>query len=418
VSAGSGILYGPDDDRNTYLKLRTDVNSTQLGELAAILWAIAEEPPQNELIILTKSAYALNGILEGYNKWEPTGYIGVKNKDLFKNIIATLRGRGGPTRFKRIANTSVSGYIGAKDLARRGATKEAYDEPNLDVHPSFNLIGAQLATLTQSLAYKGVCESKGKVNRRGTAQMLAITRHAVKERTGTFPDDGVVWKSTRHRDFSKVFRTFIWKSIHNTHKIGDYWSTIDNYGHRATCMRCETTESLEHILLHCDIPGRKVVWENVKKLWLRKQTTWPELTNIGLITGCGLIKFNDDEGRPLWGTDRAYRILISESAHFIWKLQCSRIQSGTPEEEWPKDVEIQHRWLATINARLTLDRASTSRKYGKKAIKQKIVLRTWERMLQNENDLPNNWLTSPGVLVGIDQMEHRDGIPDNPDDPP
>jgi len=65
-----------------------------------------------------------------------------------------------------------------------------------------------------------------------------------------------------------------------------------------------------------------------------------------------------------------------------------------------------------------LDRSSTSQKYGKKAIKQRIVLSTWKKMLKDEMNLPKNWLKSPGVLVGIDRMEHQGGIPDNPDDPP
>jgi len=76
--------------------------------------------------------------------------------------------------------------------------------------------------------------------------MLAVTRHAVKKQTGTFPDDRQVWKSTRHHDFNKVFHTFLWKSIQNTHKIGEYWEKIDNYGHRANCPKCGTREPGTH----------------------------------------------------------------------------------------------------------------------------------------------------------------------------
>jgi len=35
--------------------------------------------------------------------------------------------------------------------------KEVYDESNLGIHPKFNLTRAQLAALTQPLAYKGIC---------------------------------------------------------------------------------------------------------------------------------------------------------------------------------------------------------------------------------------------------------------------
>ena len=415
ISAGSGIWYGPNDGRNTYLKLRTDTNSNKLGELVAILWAITEEPPQNELTITTMSVYALEGILDSPQRWEPTRYIGVPNKDVFKSILAALRGRGGITRFRKLTGETTNvGYGGAKSLAKQGAAKLVYDEPDLGIHPNFDLTGAQLVTLTQSLAYRGICELKAWGARRGTAKILAITRHAIRDKTGTYPDDCQVWKSTRHQDFSKVFRTFVWKSIHATHQIGNYWDNIDNFSHRAKCEKCQVTKTLEHIILQCDIPGQQIVWKNVKDLWLKKHENWPELTSIGLITGCGLMEFKDIGGKVLKGVGWAYRILVSESAHFIWKLRCMRIHADKPECEWPKDAEIQHRWLSTINTQLALDRSSTSRKYGKKAVKQEIVLSTWERLLKEEENLPKNWLKSPGVLVGINQMEHQDGIPDDP----
>ena len=92
--------------------------------------------------------------------------------------------------------------------------------------------------------------------------------------------------------------------------------------------------------------------------------------------------------KVLQEVNRLYRILISESAHLIWKLRCQRVSEDKPENEWPKETEIHNRWLATINARLTLDRATTNYKYGKKALKQKTVLDTWKNTLKNEKDMP------------------------------
>ena len=158
-------------------------------------------------------------------------------------------------------------------------------------------------------------------------QMLAITKHAVNDITGKYLDDSKVWKGTQW-DFSKAYRTFIWKSIHSTHKIGAYWTRIPDFEHRESCPKCEVTEDLEHILLHCDIPGQKTVWRATEELWLRKHETWPELKNIGRITGCGLIGFKNPEGKTLRGTSRMYRILIFESAHLIWKLRCKRVSEG------------------------------------------------------------------------------------------
>jgi hypothetical protein len=164
----------------------------------------------------------------------------------------------------------------------------------------------------------------------------------IRNITGHLPNDREAWKSTRHRDFSKTFCTFIWKSLHNAHKIGSCWTNIDGYDHRANCEKCEKTEDLEHILLQCDIPGQRTVWDAVQRLWRTKHNTWPELIDIGQITGCGLTEFTGPGKKILAGESRAYQILVSESAHFIWKLRCERIHNEKPENEWPKETEIHN----------------------------------------------------------------------------
>jgi hypothetical protein len=173
------------------------------------------------------------------------------------------------------------GSTGAKELAARGTEKSIYDEPFLEINPKFNLTRAQLASMTQALAYKEICEAKIPRARQKTTQMLAITRYAVMDITSVYPDDNEVWKVTWHQDFSKAYCTIIWKSLHNMHKIGSYWAQIPNFEHREKCMKCGVTEDLEHIILQCDIPGQELVWKNVKSLWQKKHSLWPDLRNIG-----------------------------------------------------------------------------------------------------------------------------------------
>jgi len=105
--------------------------------------------------------YTLNGILEDCRKWELTGYIGVPDREVFRNTIAALRSLGGVMWFQEATGEGDNTrYAGAKELAQQGAAKDVYNEPDPEIHPSFNLTGAQLATMTQSLTYKGVCELK------------------------------------------------------------------------------------------------------------------------------------------------------------------------------------------------------------------------------------------------------------------
>ncbi|KAI0069948.1 hypothetical protein K474DRAFT_1609592, partial [Panus rudis PR-1116 ss-1] len=65
-------------------------------------------------------------------------------------------------------------------------------------------------------------------------------------------------------------------------------------------------------------------------------------------------------------------------------------------------LKIRRLWVQAINTRLTLDREMTNkRKYNKKALSQNTVLRTWQKTLKGEADLPDNWISSPEVLVGM-----------------
>ena len=66
---------------------------------------------------------------------------------------------------------------------------------------------------------------------------------------------------------------------------------------------------------------------------------------------------------------------------------------------------IRARWLAAVNARLTLDVAMTHRRYGRKALPRSTVLNTWRGTLRGEENLPADWIGEPGLLVGMEPLE-------------
>lgn len=99
---------------------------------------------------------------------------------------------------------------------------------------------------------------------------------------------------------------------------------------------------------------------------------------------------------------RLYKIVISESAHFIWALRCER--RITKEDDAPAygEDEVRNKWIHRMNTRLTLDRHTTDRKrYKSKAVKPATVLNTWGGTLSDEANLPDDWTRQSGVLVGI-----------------
>lgn len=42
-----------------------------------------------------------------------------------------------------------------------------------------------------------------------------------------------------------------------------------------------------------------------------------------------------------------------------------------------------------------------SMRYGKRATKIDLVLKTWSGLLKDEDNLPDNWIRQTGVLVGM-----------------
>ncbi|KAJ7738442.1 hypothetical protein B0H14DRAFT_3097448 [Mycena olivaceomarginata] len=235
--------------------------------------------------------------------------------------------------------------------------------------------------------------------RKSTVTNLQKIRGAMENTFGRVVSDADIWKAVSVKDILPRTAQFLWKGIHNALRIGTYWTHIPECGERAKCRDCEVTEDLEHILVGCRSPGQEIIWEAAKTLWLEKEAVWPEVS-LGTILGCGLAEFRDDKGKNKPGTQRLYRILMSESAYQIWLIRNNRVISrdGAPASE----DEIINKWKFSINQRLQVDKSLANRPIrGKRpALAQKLVLETWSGTLDNEDSLPANWLREPRVLVG------------------
>ncbi|KAJ7079636.1 hypothetical protein B0H15DRAFT_757130, partial [Mycena belliarum] len=112
----------------------------------------------------------------------------------------------------------------------------------------------------------------------------------------------------------------LWKGIHGAHRVGKYWEHIPGFENRATCHHCNEMESLEHILFDCRKPGQAEVWKLVEELWAKKSNS-PLDKSMGGILGCCLAAFEHEKKAKPSGVNRLYRIVISESVYFIWKLR-------------------------------------------------------------------------------------------------
>ena len=84
------------------------------------------------------------------------------------------------------------------------------------------------------------------------------------------------------------------------------------------------------------------------------------------------------------GAEQLYCIIMTDSAHLIWRIRCERIIERGGRQQWHSAQEIKNRWYCAINKKLTLDQAMTNRRYEKKAVTIQTVLHTWSGTLQNE----------------------------------
>jgi hypothetical protein len=268
--------------------------------------------------------------------------------------------------------------------------------------------------MSQSLLYKGVKQRKASESRPATQKNIDCIQNAVEEIMGHLHKEEDIWRSLKRRDrLAAKPSVFLWKSIHQIHKIGKFWKTIPELTERRMpCDVCEVEEeSMEHILLECKATGQERVWKLVKDLWHEAMPKYelPYLS-IGSILGIGLLEIIDSEGKPVPGATRLLQILISESAYLIWLIRnewCMRREQDPTKIHSRKEVKA--RWKAAIERRMRHDKILTNRiAFSRKALSDKLVEATWAKAERVLREIPTD-LDRParrGVLVG-DERERR-----------
>ncbi|KAI0682199.1 hypothetical protein BC835DRAFT_1300062, partial [Cytidiella melzeri] len=208
---------------------------------------------------------------------------------------------------------------------------------------------------------------------------------------GCYPTRGSIWKSLRHKDISRKISDFLWRTMHNSLKVGKFWAHIQDLEHRRTCTLCDEEDSIDHILVECSAPDCTRIWALCESLWHIKTPTvpWPG-KHIGNLLGAPLANFTTPDGKRQPGLSRLYCIMMTESAHLIWRLRCEqRIDRGGKKHSLR---EIDRKWLTAMNMQVTIDSELTKLKYGKQKLPKQLVLRTWSGILNHDRDLPLDWI--------------------------
>ncbi|RDX56699.1 ribonuclease H-like protein [Lentinus brumalis] len=359
AAAGSGVWFGPDHQHNISARVPGETQSNQAAEVYAVTLAAGAVPKHTPLHVVTDSKYTLDGLTVNLPQWEDCGWLGVANAALFQEAVAWLRSRTAVTTLRWVkGHDGVPGNEGADALAKRGAGMP--DVVGVEALPpslrKFLPIGAKLAALTQAKAYRWILNLKDKgrcvTSERNALRVVA----AVSEDLHCPISENRLWRAFRSKDLGRKIRIFLWKSVHDAYRVGQYWRNIPQCEHRATCDACGVEESMEHILTECDAPGQRIIWQLAWTMLERAGLKLPDVS-YGLILGAPASSLNENfTTNPSAGTNRLYRIVLTESAYLIWTLRCERvIQLENDPERWRPPKAVARAWLACIRKRMNVD---------------------------------------------------------------
>ncbi|EPT03259.1 hypothetical protein FOMPIDRAFT_1116580, partial [Fomitopsis schrenkii] len=147
--------------------------------------------------------------------------------------------------------------------------------------------------------------------------------------------------------------------------------------------------------------GRREVWALAESAWKTAGYEWPELT-VEDVWGMAIhsriilgMKKTTPHAARLW------RILISESAHLIWRLGCERVIGHDDDPEWQHSKEsVTAKWY--INRPMRQDAMATSSRFGGVTLNKTLILKAWSDVLGDKLGLPEDWTKVRWVLVGMD----------------
>ncbi|KAJ7300972.1 hypothetical protein DFH08DRAFT_724782 [Mycena albidolilacea] len=402
--AAASVVFGRDNPRNISLRVpKAWTQSTQVAELTAILEAIRSTDSRADLTIISMQDSIGKTMSTKLTTWENEGWVGVRHRELLRAIVAELKARKVRTKFVVAGPGTEARTLCqlANKTAKTVAACSIVPDIQLDVPAAMALPGVQLQGNKQKIFYRGIREVKAQdlEPRPSTEHMLENVKRHIKQTRGRVVTDEDIWKSLQHKDFLPRTAQFLWRSMHNAHRVGHYWTHIPECQEWAICQECGETEDLKHILTTCNSPGAELIWSAAEKLWREKEPEWPEIS-IESILGCGLVDLRDESGKKKRGSERMYRILISESAYTIWMLRNDRVisRAGSPIDE----AEITNKWLYNLNQRLQQDILLANRptRRNRPRLPPNLVRETWSGTLDNESNLPEDWLKDSRVLVG------------------
>ena len=381
-----------------------DANYCGSGLVSAAIYATSRIPGDVPIRIVSETGTLRNLMTSKRQTWEEKGWSGVKGARHIKLLVNRLRQRCAPTSLgiekKHECPTMAVAERDFKRAVQNGVPPHTI---NIEADPTFELSGAKLSSLTQALAYQSIRERKERKPRPATTRMME--RVLTYNRRSGQPEitTALVWRSVRHPDLQRKIVDFLWKIVHNAHRVGSYWSKIPRLEERGQCVLCGVEESMEHILFQCQTHERRAVWKLAQTLWEKKGLRW-EPVHLESLISIGITQQTTPDSRAQHARTRLWRLLISESAYLIWKLRCERVIGHEENRQWRhSEKAVTTKWLRTMNNRMRQDITRANPRFGRLALSEELVKETWGDLIPPSSRSRGRWIERiDRVLVGID----------------
>ena len=364
--------------------VKSDTQSADKARALALI-TILKKAKNRKLSIATDDGKINQWIGKKLNKAEDDNWLGIRNVELWKEVLRRLRKRGNVTKIKTIdKDTKTKETLNdiKDDMKKRNNVRELNHRPKKE--DEFNIKGAKLDKMTQKKAYELIVLSKGEIpGGARTSSNIEKIKEALAEKDKKIQDEDI-WNGLKSI-YSPHIKDFLWKVIHGRVKCGPFFRFIPNWSEKEFCT-CGESETIEHILLKCKESGQEELWNIVRTKW--KQETGEDMMalSMGVIMGIGCIEIPKTWILERTAKTSLFRKLVLLTVWIIWKERNDRIFNE-------KDV-LPQRLIAK----------------WEREIKREIKIDLWEKVNKKVRERNKAMWTLKGAFAEIEITEDKKEI--------
>ncbi|EJD35548.1 hypothetical protein AURDEDRAFT_75169 [Auricularia subglabra TFB-10046 SS5] len=406
-TGGMGIMF-PDGEGQDFAGSCPGAPHTHASSTAlAVAMAVSLAPRGAPLHMVTRSRQVARMLTTDLRRHEDRGWMDTPgDSDSFRLAAAALRSRVAETTFTTVSKPALKEWPELKDtikMAKVASDVGAAVDFDTDALAPFDAVGMAVVGITQREALRAIKHTTLPPHdyRRATRQNILEIQSSLLDRCDFAPTDWQVWTGLRSRDLSRGARNFLWRAIHGAHKMGAYFSKMPQpWKAYEKCATCGCLETLFHVLFECPDTHSDRIWESAQELLWHRGIC--KSIDLGTVLGCASVRLRGDHVYRDLAAERAFRIVVSETAFFLWKLRCEKRIQHAEEPAWGiSDEDALARWTALLRNRISMDvLLSDANRFKNLALRAGLANSTWLDVENPANDDIDPSL-EPGVLVGM-----------------